>query len=82
MVGGEYSIADMICWPWTRPAKGQGIDIGMFPSVQRWANAIAARPAAKVKPVIDDQAFAKGQTHTAEQWKTLFGGGRSDEGSA
>ncbi len=44
-VAGEYSIADMAIWPWTTRTEWQGIDLGDFPHVRRWSDAIAARPA-------------------------------------
>ena len=45
-LAGEYSIADIACFPWTRVAKGHGIDVSAYPNVSRWSAAIAARPAA------------------------------------
>jgi GST-like protein len=52
--GGEYSIADIAVWPWYGAlAKGLLYDAGEFlqvqdyPHVQRWTDAIAARPAVK-----------------------------------
>jgi len=45
LTGGEYSIADMICYPWTVNWKGQGQDIAEFPYFARWQAELAARPA-------------------------------------
>jgi len=45
LAGDEYTIADMICYPWTVNYKGQGQDIEEFKYVKRWAEAIAKRPA-------------------------------------
>ena len=42
---GEYSVADMAIFPWTRSHANQGIDLAEFPNVQRWFNAVASRPA-------------------------------------
>ncbi|MGA9993339.1 MAG: glutathione binding-like protein [Thiobacillaceae bacterium] len=42
---GEYSIADMACYPWIVPHERQGQDLGTFPHLRRWFDAIAARPA-------------------------------------
>lgn len=44
-IAGDYSIADMAIFPWTRGHARQGIDIAEFPHVKRWLDAIAARPA-------------------------------------
>ncbi|MBX9699693.1 MAG: glutathione S-transferase N-terminal domain-containing protein [Acetobacteraceae bacterium] len=45
IAGDEYSIADMICYPWTVNWKAQGQDIAEFPYFARWQAEIAARPA-------------------------------------
>jgi GSH-dependent disulfide-bond oxidoreductase len=42
---GDYTIADMAIFPWTRSHEGQGIDLVDFPNVKRWFDEIAARPA-------------------------------------
>jgi GST-like protein len=44
-VAGEYSIADMACYPWIVPHERQGQNLADFPHLQRWFAAIAARPA-------------------------------------
>ncbi len=44
-LAGEYSIADMACFPWVRGAEWAGIDISDLPNLLRWRDAIAARPA-------------------------------------
>jgi len=44
-LAGDYSIADIACFPWLRVHERLGIDIGDFPAVSRWLGAIAARPA-------------------------------------
>lgn len=44
-LAGDYSIADMAVFPWTRGHARQGIDIAEFPHVRRWIDAINARPA-------------------------------------
>ena len=45
-IAGEYSIADMACWPWALSHERQGQDIAQFPHLKRWLEAIHARPAA------------------------------------
>ncbi|MDF2368497.1 glutathione S-transferase N-terminal domain-containing protein [Sneathiella sp.] len=42
---GDYSIADMACWPWIITYKRQEIDLGEFPNIRRWYDALKARPA-------------------------------------
>lgn len=43
-ITGEYTIADMACYPWISPER-QGQVIDDFPHLKRWKDAIAARPA-------------------------------------
>jgi GSH-dependent disulfide-bond oxidoreductase len=73
-LAGEYSIADMACYPWVVPWERQGQNIADFPHLQRWLEAIAARDAVK-------RAYAKakeinpnpGGIRTAEERAILFG---------
>ncbi|HTY18937.1 MAG TPA: glutathione S-transferase N-terminal domain-containing protein [Myxococcota bacterium] len=44
-VCGEYSIADMACWPWIVTWKAQGIPLERFPNLRRWYDALKERPA-------------------------------------
>jgi GSH-dependent disulfide-bond oxidoreductase len=46
-VAGDYSIADMAIYPWIVPHEAQGQSLENFPHVQRWFEAIAARPATR-----------------------------------
>jgi GSH-dependent disulfide-bond oxidoreductase len=64
---GEYSVADMAIYPWTRSHANQGIDLAEFPSVQRWFDEVGARPAVqrglkvladRRKPQMSDQEKA------------------------
>jgi GST-like protein len=43
-LGGDYSIADMACWPWVRPHRRQGQSLDDFPNLKRWFDAVGARP--------------------------------------
>ena len=44
-VTGEYSIADMASYPWIVPYENQGQKLTDFPHLERWFEAIRARPA-------------------------------------
>jgi GST-like protein len=44
-LAGDYSIADIATWPWLRRPERQGVERADYPNVQRWFDAIAARPA-------------------------------------
>ncbi len=44
-LAGEYSIADMACWPWIVTHRAQGIDLAEYPNLRRWYDALKSRPA-------------------------------------
>ena len=46
-LAGRYSIADIACVGWVRLAERQGQKLEEFPNLQRWFDAIRARPAVK-----------------------------------
>lgn len=68
---GEYSIADMACYPWMKPHEMQGIDIGDYPNVGEWLARVAARPA--VVAVYDDAAKIASKLDDDAARKVLFG---------
>ena len=45
VAGDHYTIADMICYPWTPGWKTQGQDINDFRHFRRWFEAMGERPA-------------------------------------
>jgi GSH-dependent disulfide-bond oxidoreductase len=74
-LAGDYSIADMASWPWTRSWQNQGQDLDEFPNMKRWFQAIEARPAVQ-RAVIVGQAEREKQRTLAEDkeaQKILFG---------
>jgi GST-like protein len=77
LVGGEYTIADMACYPWIIPER-QGQDMADFPQLKRWHASIRARPAttrayARVKEVNP----TAGGIRTEAERKVLFGQDKS-----
>jgi GSH-dependent disulfide-bond oxidoreductase len=44
-LAGDYSIADIACFPWVRGHDWAQVPIDGLPNLQRWFDAIAARPA-------------------------------------
>ena len=60
---GEYSIADMACWPWIITYKSQGIDLEPFPNLRRWYDQLKERP-----------ALRRGCTVGRDTKKTTFSG--------
>jgi len=45
IVGSDYSIADMACFPWIRIHRLTGVSLADFPRVQAWYGRVRARPA-------------------------------------
>jgi GSH-dependent disulfide-bond oxidoreductase len=68
---GDYSIADIAIFPWTRSYANQGIELADFPHVKRWFEAIDAREAVQrgVKVLADRR---KPQVSDKDR-ETLFG---------
>jgi GSH-dependent disulfide-bond oxidoreductase len=44
IAGEEYTIADMICYPWTIGWQGQGQELNDFKYFKRWFEAMGERP--------------------------------------
>jgi GSH-dependent disulfide-bond oxidoreductase len=47
LAAGQYTIADMICYPWASSWATRKIEIDEFPNVKRWLEEIGERPAVK-----------------------------------
>ncbi|MGQ0534403.1 MAG: glutathione S-transferase family protein [Caulobacteraceae bacterium] len=76
-VAGEYSIADMACYPWVKGAPRYGQDMSAFPRVQAWLDRIAARPAVQRAVAVGAELRrpppAPGSAEQKEAAKALFG---------
>jgi len=71
-VAGDYSIADMACYPWVVPHERQGQNLDDFPHVKRWFQAMASRPAV-IRAYEKGEGLRKEATMTEEEKKILFG---------
>jgi GST-like protein len=70
--GGHYSIADIACYPWIVPHEAQGQKLEDFPYLQRWFEAIRARPGT-VRAYALGQSISTQTTMSEEAKKILFG---------
>ncbi len=70
--GGEFSIADIACFPWTRVGKGHGIRLADYPAVQAWSDRIAVRPSARAKAEDRRDQSTRNFRYTREQRDVLF----------
>jgi GST-like protein len=72
LAGAEYGIADIATFPWLTYWEKQGIQLADYPSVQRWYQAIEARPAVqRGLKVLSDRKNT--QPFTDAQREILFG---------
>jgi GST-like protein len=67
-VAGEYSIADMACWPWIVSHERQGQNFEDFRHVGRWFEAVRSRPAVRRGYEIGHERMAD-----AEAYQYLYG---------
>ena len=72
LAGDEYSIADIATFPWLRNPDRRGIDLSDYPSVKRWHDAIAARPAVQRGVAVLSERQRSGPISDAER-EQLFG---------
>ena len=71
ILGEEYSIADIINWPWVLIAKPLGASLKNFPHLADWRNRIKNRPAVK-KAVDLGKELRRSAPPTEEERKILF----------
>lgn len=71
-IAGDYSIADMACYPWILP-EAQGQDLADFPDLARWHAAIRTRPATERAYAVGKALREENQPMSDEAKKVLFG---------
>ena len=76
-LAGDYSIADMACYPWIRGFKVFGQNLDDFPKLQAWFTKIDARPAVKIGNALGAELRKPPSEQTKEEAaasaKALFG---------
>lgn len=73
-LAGDYSIADMACYPWVRPYKNQGQNLAEFPNLEAWFKRIHDRHAvARGIKVGEELRAAYNLATDKEAQKVLFG---------
>ncbi|MEG3791311.1 glutathione binding-like protein [Lysobacter sp. CCNWLW3] len=72
LAGGALSIADFACHPWAHAHAWHYIDLADYPQVQRWHDALAARPAFQRAYALE-QTYRPSREMTDEMRKNLFG---------
>ncbi len=72
LAGPEYSMADIINFPWIRNPARRNIDLANYPNVKRWHDAIAARPAVERGVAVLAEKQRRGGMTEAER-EVMFG---------
>jgi GST-like protein len=72
LAGDEYSMADIITFPWIRNPQRRGVRLEDYPNVKRWTDAIAARPAVQRGVAVLAEKQRKGEITDAER-EVMFG---------
>ena len=72
-VAGDYSIADMAIFPWTRTYERQGVDITDYPHVVRWRELMSARPEVKTGFLVGKKLREDLSKLDDAEWQKLFG---------
>ena len=75
-VAGDYSIADMACYPWIVLHERQGQNLNDFSNLKRWFETIERRDAVKRAYAIANTVNPNARGMTEEAKKILFGQGR------
>lgn len=72
LLGEQYTIADMACFPWVLIARPLGQDLDSFPNVKRWRQLIKDRPAVRAGVDLGKEFRRQAPPDEAER-RILFG---------
>ena len=75
-LAGDYSIADIANWAWVRTHKWSGVDTEGLPHLQRWIEAIRARPAVQ-KGILMPASVRDLSVASAEEAEKFAAGART-----
>ena len=74
LAGERYTIADIATWPWMINPERRGVDMALYPHVQRWYEGILARPAVqRGMSLLADERKAHDREPTEAERDILFG---------
>jgi GSH-dependent disulfide-bond oxidoreductase len=68
-LAGDYSIADVATWPWVRIHDWAGVSVDGMPHLERWIDAIAARPAVQKGIAVPGQLDPEVQRRWIEKFR-------------
>ncbi len=70
-IAGDYSIADMACYPWIVPYERHGQNLDEFANLKRWFHRVRARPACQRAYVGVGESYSR--KISDEERRILFG---------
>lgn len=80
-IAGDYSIADMITWPWIQGRSDGALQIEDFPNLKAWKSRVGDRPAVKraleAAKAVTSGGGLQGQGREAEQARSVLFGQRA-----
>jgi GST-like protein len=71
-IAGDYSIADMACYPWIVPHQAHAQNLDDFPNIKRWFETIRDRPATQRAYAGGTESYSQRKL-TDEARAVLFG---------
>jgi len=71
-LAGDYSIADMACFPWVTAYKRYEVDLDKFSNVRRWFDIIKSRPAVRKGIDVGKEKRNFGKGMTTESLEIMF----------
>lgn len=71
-IAGDFSIADIACYPWIVPHEAHGQNLAAFPYLQRWFESMATRPATMRTYQDVENVYAPKQAISEEERRILF----------
>lgn len=75
-IAGEFSIADIACYPWIVPHVAHGQNLETFPNLQRWFDTVAKRPATvRTYEGVENVYAPQHSSLSEEERRVLFGQG-------
>lgn len=72
-IAGDYSIADIACYPWIVPHKAHGQTLVDFPHLTRWFETVARRPAVIRAYRGAGESYSRDRQMSDEERRILFG---------
>ena len=74
IVGDEYSIVDIACFPWIMTHKAQNLSLSDYPAIQKWFATVRARDAVQRGIAAGKELFDAPLVPTSEEERKVFFG--------